>query len=371
MALGRRMASILPAQRSRIAFRQAGMVVIIAFILGAIVSTVQIVLDYNDQGLRLTGNLDRLIQSVERPAANALWELNETLGAGLINGLLGYGPVVSARLETVSGDTLAAGTRAIPDDTLRAMTGWMFAHERHRSVPLLFRDGETLHRVGTLSMQIDPGPMIGVFLSRAAVILLSGVVRSLAFALVLFAVFYYSLTRPLTALSRIDAGQMPVTSEPFDAGRLLRDVAEQLRPVVARNGNALDVETESIEIHSDPQKLGQILRNLIGNAAKFTHGGTVAASLKRDPEDPEMLRIDVADTGIGIDPDTLGTIFNPFVQGDDGLSKRYEGSGLGLAIVRELCALLDVSIDVESEPGQGSRFSLRVPARTVRVAASA
>jgi len=528
-----RMASILPAQRSRIAFRQAGMVVVIAFILGAIVSTVQIVLDYRDQGNQLTGNLDRLIQSVERPAANALWELNETLSAGLVNGLLGYGPIVSARLETLTGDELAVGTRAVPASTLETLTGWMFPHERTRTVPLLFRDGETLHRVGTLSMQINPAPMVDEFLSRAAVILVSGLVRSLAFALVLFAVFYFSLTRPLTALShqlastdpaspkpttvqaaverddelgdlakdvnillhdihthierqtqaqqdlqalnatleqrveqrtadltneinarihienrlriaveeahhnadakarllanmshelrtplnaiigfseftkqrltamypekvrenldlihesgsnlltlvnaildlsRIDAGQMPVTSETFDAGRLLREIAEQLRPVVARNGNALDIDTESVQVYSDPQKLGQILRNLIGNAAKFTHGGTVSVSLKRNPEDPDTLLIDVADTGIGIDRDTLSTIFHPFVQGDDGLSKRYEGSGLGLAIVRELCGLLDVRIDVESQPGQGSRFSLHVPAKTVPVAASA
>ena len=109
----------------------------------------------------------------------------------------------------------------------------------------------------------------------------------------------------------------------------------------------------------DPHRLGQVLANLVGNAIKFSHAGevVVAAALESEAGERLCLRFTVTDTGIGIPVEKQAAIFEPFVQGDGSLTRRYGGIGLGLAICNRLVALMGGGIEVESEPGRGSSFS--------------
>ena len=125
--------------------------------------------------------------------------------------------------------------------------------------------------------------------------------------------------------------------------------ARQLTYVYERCDPALTVET-------DPEKLRQILLNLLSNAIKFTDaGGRISVSCRTDEK---SVRIQVSDTGRGIPADKLGRIFEPFVQLDAGRTRTSEGTGLGLAISRDLARAMGGEIMVESELGQGSRFTL-------------
>jgi CheY-like chemotaxis protein len=111
-----------------------------------------------------------------------------------------------------------------------------------------------------------------------------------------------------------------------------------------------------------------VLVNLIANAVKFTPSGTITVRVDATPASAGgcMLRVDVADTGIGIDPDALQRMFEPFTQADTSTTRLYGGSGLGLAIVRELVVLMDGTISAESEPGHGSTFSFEVELEAAR-----
>ena len=108
----------------------------------------------------------------------------------------------------------------------------------------------------------------------------------------------------------------------------------------------------------DPLRLNQVLTNLVGNALKFTEHGEVVVTIERDTQsrDPGALRFSVSDTGIGIKPEKLTSIFSPFAQADSSTTRKYGGSGLGLAIVERLVQLMGGRVWVQSEVGKGSTF---------------
>jgi signal transduction histidine kinase len=110
----------------------------------------------------------------------------------------------------------------------------------------------------------------------------------------------------------------------------------------------------------DRTRVRQILINLVSNAIKFTRGGQV--DVRAVLGDDDFVTIDVADTGIGIRPDKLAAIFQPFTQADQSTTRRYEGSGLGLTIARKLCRLMGGALTVKSAVGKGSTFTVRLPA---------
>ena len=118
---------------------------------------------------------------------------------------------------------------------------------------------------------------------------------------------------------------------------------------------------------NDETRLRQILLNLLGNAVKFTpDGGEVSLTVeilpgKEGADRKDSLRFTVADNGIGIDPDQIDTLFQPFVQVDNSFSRKYAGSGLGLSLVKRYVELHSGSKSVESEPGKGSRFTVDLP----------
>ena len=117
-------------------------------------------------------------------------------------------------------------------------------------------------------------------------------------------------------------------------------------------------------ILGDSVRIGQILTNLVGNAIKFTERGGVAVEIGnsecRRPTIPCLISLRVRDTGIGISPDAAERIFQPFSQADNSITRRYGGTGLGLAITKRLCELMQGSLRVESQPGQGSVFTAQI-----------
>ena len=179
------------------------------------------------------------------------------------------------------------------------------------------------------------------------------------------------LINDILDLSKVEAGRMDIHAERFPLSALLEDVQATFQPLTAEKGLEFAVEADleaPTELRTDRQRLRQVLGNLLSNAVKFTEQGHVMLRVGRDPRtagrtpgEGEGLVFSVADTGIGIAPENLSTIFGAFQQGDGTLSRRYGGTGLGLSIAREVGALLGGEITAESELGEGSTFTLYLP----------
>ncbi len=176
------------------------------------------------------------------------------------------------------------------------------------------------------------------------------------------------LINDILDLSKVEAGRMDIHAESFPLSALLEDVQATFQPLTAERGLDFAVEAAAEaagELYTDRQRLRQVLGNLLANAVKFTERGQVVLrvtrSSRRAPDGGEMLAFSVTDTGIGIAPENLSTIFGAFQQGDGTLSRRYGGTGLGLSIAREVGALLGAEITAQSELGQGSTFTLYLP----------
>ncbi|GAB3250027.1 ATP-binding protein [Chitinimonas naiadis] len=164
--------------------------------------------------------------------------------------------------------------------------------------------------------------------------------------------------------SRIEAGKLALESTPFDLHALLSRTVELLRFGAEEKGLSLSLELAAglpRHIEADERRLRQVLLNLVGNAIKFTRYGAV--SISASLADGKLLDVLVSDTGIGIEPHQLSSIFAPFAQGDDSISRRYGGSGLGLTISRRLVEAMQGELLVQSTPGIGSRFRFRIPVR--------
>jgi PAS domain S-box-containing protein len=173
-------------------------------------------------------------------------------------------------------------------------------------------------------------------------------------------------------LSKIESGQFAIDRAPVNLHASLAECAALHRPAAARKGLLLTLECDCGEgadrhyseanppwVLTDGLRLRQIMLNLIGNAVKFTEAGHVRISYRIDREE---VRLTIADTGIGISPLQLEKIFLPFTQGEANTARHHGGTGLGLSISRQLAALLGGRIEVESTPGEGSRFALVLPA---------
>jgi signal transduction histidine kinase/CheY-like chemotaxis protein/HAMP domain-containing protein len=186
------------------------------------------------------------------------------------------------------------------------------------------------------------------------------------------------LINDILDLSKVEAGRMDIHAERFPLSALLEDIQATFQPLTAEKGLDFAVEADPgvpPELLTDRQRLRQVLGNLLSNAVKFTERGHVGlhAGLtgQRTPDGGDILSFSVTDTGIGIAPENLTTIFGAFQQGDGTLSRRYGGTGLGLSIVREVGALLGGEITAESELSQGSTFTLYLPCELPGVAADA
>jgi signal transduction histidine kinase len=169
-------------------------------------------------------------------------------------------------------------------------------------------------------------------------------------------------------LSKIEAGRMELDVETFEVRDLMQEIEDTAHPLAQRNRNTLQVQVAPGvgTMSADMTKTRQILLNLIGNACKFTEGGRVEVTARREGG---RLQFTVRDTGIGMSSEHLERLFVEFTQADASTSRRYGGTGLGLALARRFAALMGGEISVESELGRGSTFTVHLPATAPVVAA--
>jgi PAS domain S-box-containing protein len=174
------------------------------------------------------------------------------------------------------------------------------------------------------------------------------------------------LINSLLDLTKIEANRMELYVDRFLLLDLLDEVARTIHPLAVQAGNSLEFECAADIgwLHTDRAKLGQILLNLLSNASKFTHGGSIWVRVwrLRHPEPPDEIVITVEDTGIGIAAADLPLLFQDFVQVDGSTTRRYGGTGLGLAISRRFSRLMGGDISVASVVGKGTIFTLTIPA---------
>ena len=162
-------------------------------------------------------------------------------------------------------------------------------------------------------------------------------------------------------LAQIEAGKLEIVPESVNLVEIIKDVQRQLRPTAEEKEVALrlEVHADPITVLQDHRMLRRVLHNLLDNALKFTHEGCVCVELW--PEAEGYVRLQVQDTGIGIDESFLDHVFDEFVQESTGMERSYQGSGIGLTVSRRLIERLHGSIDVSSEKGKGTTFEIRIP----------
>ncbi len=174
-----------------------------------------------------------------------------------------------------------------------------------------------------------------------------------------------SLINDILDLSKIEAGKMDLFVEAFDGREMIENVVTTVQPLVEKNSNGLKlVVAEDLgTLKTDLTRSRQILFNLVSNACKFTQNGTITLRARREATNGgDWIDVSVSDTGIGMTPEQMGKLFQAFAQADASTTRRFGGTGLGLAISRKFAQMMGGDITVESEPGRGSTFRVRVPA---------
>ena len=169
-----------------------------------------------------------------------------------------------------------------------------------------------------------------------------------------------NLINDILDLSKVEAGRMELEIAPVALDRLVEETIEQLRGrlLTSRVELRAELPADLAPLETDANKLKQVLINLVGNAIKFTEEGSITVQVEADPATGRPARIAVRDTGIGIPAERLEKIFEAFQQADNSTARRYGGTGLGLAITRSLLELMGYRIEVDSEVGRGSTFSI-------------
>jgi signal transduction histidine kinase len=164
-------------------------------------------------------------------------------------------------------------------------------------------------------------------------------------------------------LSKIEAGKLELNPQTVQLAPLIDEVVGTARPLAEQNKNRLTFEGQDDlgVLTVDPMRLRQILLNLLSNACKFTKDGEVGLRGCRASKGGEWIELSVSDTGIGMTPEQQAKLFEEFSQADASTAQRFGGTGLGLAITRKLARMMGGDVTVESEPGRGSIFTLRLP----------
>ncbi len=177
-------------------------------------------------------------------------------------------------------------------------------------------------------------------------------------------------------LSKIEAGKMDLYLETFRVADLAAGVVDTIRPLVDSNGNTLEVDCPDDlgTMRTDQSKARQALLNLLSNACKFTTGGTIRLEVARQPAGTDgraLIVFRVRDTGIGMSPDQVARLFRPFSQADASTTRKYGGTGLGLTITRRFCQMMGGDVEVDSEWGRGTTFTITLPDRVSPIRESA
>jgi signal transduction histidine kinase/CheY-like chemotaxis protein len=177
-----------------------------------------------------------------------------------------------------------------------------------------------------------------------------------------------SLINDVLDLSKIEAGKMTLFVEEFKVAEMVQDVVATIQPLMEKNANTLEVEypADGGTMRGDLTKIRQTLFNLLSNASKFTEQGKVNLAIERlQTPSGERITFSVTDTGIGMSKEQLSRLFQAFSQADASTTRKYGGTGLGLVISRKFCQMMGGDIAVTSEPGQGTKFVVDLPATVV------
>jgi signal transduction histidine kinase len=182
-----------------------------------------------------------------------------------------------------------------------------------------------------------------------------------------------ALINDILDLSKIEAGRMELHLQTFQLVPVIKDVAKTIEPMATKNGNRLviDCPADLGTIHADQTRFRQSLLNLASNANKFTEKGSITIAAHQGQDNGrDWITLAVTDTGIGMTPEQMGKLFQEFSQASSTTASKYGGTGLGLAISRHFCQMMGGDITVESAPGKGSTFTIRLP-RIVEVSKEA
>ena len=180
-----------------------------------------------------------------------------------------------------------------------------------------------------------------------------------------------ALINDILDLSKIEAGKIELYLEDFGLAELMEQIVPSVQPLVSKNANKLIVECpEGIGgMHADQTRVKQILFNLISNSSKFTEKGSIVLKVARLVQDSrECIKFNVSDTGIGMSPEQLAKVFEPFQQADVSTTKKFGGTGLGLTISQRFCHMMGGDISVESEEGVGTSFEIVLPVQVKKPA---
>ncbi|GEM_PF-3455006 len=175
-----------------------------------------------------------------------------------------------------------------------------------------------------------------------------------------------NLINDILDLSKIEAGKMQLFPEDCAVDNLIEEVSTTISPMMGKNGNEFKVDSDENlgSIMVDSTRLRQILMNILSNAAKFTQKGEVLLKVFRDKcEENDWMIFRVKDTGVGINPENINNLFKSYAQADPSVAKMYGGTGLGLAISQSFCYMMGGMISVESVLGNGSTFTIKLPAK--------
>jgi signal transduction histidine kinase/DNA-binding response OmpR family regulator len=173
-----------------------------------------------------------------------------------------------------------------------------------------------------------------------------------------------SLINDILDLSKVEAGKMTLYQETAEIHSVIKYTASTIRPLAAQNGNelVLDYPDDIGSMRMDVTKVRQVLFNLLSNACKFTENGTITlAARHREMSDRDWVEFAVTDTGIGMTPEQMDHLFEAFSQADATITKKYGGTGLGLTLCKKFAELMGGEINVRSQPGKGSTFTLLLP----------
>ena len=177
-----------------------------------------------------------------------------------------------------------------------------------------------------------------------------------------------SLINDILDLSKIEAGRMELYLETFDIKSLIQETVSTIHPLIEKNNNNLEFNlAENLDMmHADLTKVRQSLFNLLSNSSKFTTNGKITLDVTSyTAESKQWISFKVADTGIGMNSEQMGKLFQAFTQADASTTRKYGGTGLGLAITKKFCQMMGGDISVESELGTGSTFTIHLPVQVV------
>lgn len=182
-----------------------------------------------------------------------------------------------------------------------------------------------------------------------------------------------AMVNDILDISKIEAGKMELNLEPIDLERLVKEVEATARPLAAKNTNSFHIQRgENLgAVIADGTKLRQAIFNLLSNACKFTQNGRITLEVRRDHElNGDWISVSVSDTGVGISKEQQTALFSNFSQANPTIAAKFGGTGLGLSLSQNLVRLMGGNITVESDIGQGAKFTLRIPAKEAQLAES-